>query len=117
MGLGAGKLYIEDRIGRDEDMAGLHLRCFIAYADSSAQAMADQAGCTRVGLQGMAVTKLVRIYDTLRCQHQQQQRKAQVATQCEGGKFHRLAINSKIDCGLQPYFPFEGPSKTTLTAQ
>lgn len=49
--------------------------------DCCTQAMADQADRAGVGIERVAGTQLVSVGNTLRRQHQQQQEKAQVATQ------------------------------------
>ena len=100
-----------------ERVVDLYLWRLMACADSSTQAMADNAGCTRVRSYSMAITKLVRIGNTLCCQHQKQQRKTRIVTQFEVGKFHIVVINNKNDCILQQNFRLEGLSKTTLTMQ
>ena len=80
----------------DERVVDRYLRCVVADADSSTQAMADNAACTRVGCYSMGITQVVRIGNTLCCQHQKQQRKTRVATQCEGERFHSVGIYNKI---------------------
>jgi len=81
-------------------MVDLYLWRVMACADSSTQAMADNAGCTRIRSYSMAITKLVRIGNTLCCQHQKQQRKTRVATQPGESDFH----NVKLITGLAVVF-------------
>jgi len=83
-----------------ERVVDLYLWRIMAYADCSTQAMADNAGCTRIRSYSMAVTKLVRIGNTLRRQHQKQQRKTRVATQVGESDFH----NVKLIAGLAVLF-------------
>ena len=73
-----------------ERVVDLDLRRFMVDTDGSTQAMADNAGCTRVRSYSMAITKLVRIGNTLCRQHQQQQCKTRVATQPGVSEFHSL---------------------------
>ena len=95
-----------------ERVVDLYLWRIMADADSSTQAMADNAGCTRVGCYSMAITKLVRIGNTLCCQHQKQQCKTRVATQFEGEKFHGVGRYNKIGCNIQPQCRFPDLANT-----
>jgi len=62
-------------------LADLQLWCIRVGVDYCAQAMADQADRAGVGIESVAGTQFVSVGNTLRRKHQQQQDKAQVATQ------------------------------------
>jgi hypothetical protein len=64
------------------------------------QPMADDAASTRVRRYRMVVTQFVGIGNTLRCQHQKQQRKTRVATQPGESHVH----NRKFIAGLTVLF-------------
>ena len=66
---------------RNKRLADLQLWYIRVGVDCCAQAMADQADRAWVGIERVAGTELVSVGNTLRRQHQQQQEKAQVATQ------------------------------------
>jgi hypothetical protein len=97
-------------------VADLYLRRVLAAGDGRTHPMADNAACTRVRCESMAVTELVRIGNTLCRQQQKQQRNSWEATQCGGGKFHIPVTNNKIEFRMQQNFQLEVRPEDSLTA-
>ena len=105
---GAGKIvtavrtaYIVDRARRSKRLADLQLWHIRVGVDCGAKAMSDQADRAGVGIESVAGTQLVSVGNTLCRQHQQQQDKAQVATQDVWRDTHNAAMYSSPGRDIQ----------------